>query len=482
MENAGRCIADKVSELSKPYKVKIFTGTGGNGGDGFVAARHLLNRGFEVEVILLSHPSRIKSGEALENWEVLKKIGYLNPLKIRVVSDSSQLEDEAGLDSKIVIDAILGTGVHGKLREPVSSAVDLINSSNGIKVAVDVPSGLDPLTGEVSDKAVKADLTVTFHRAKTGLKKAKKLGNNHVGEVEVCDIGIPGEAEVFTGPGDLLRLKVRDETSHKGQNGKVLIIGGSTDYSGAPALAAMASLASGSDLSYVACPACVASSIKSHLPDVIVRTLKNVVSMDHITFEDVESLIKLSNGVDAVIVGCGMGREDETALALNKLVPEVKKPLVVDADALKLLDLDVIKEYMHDKVGTVLTPHATEFKEVFGLNVPKNLEKRIETVKEASKSSGCTVLLKGAVDVVCDAGRLRLNATGNPGMTVGGTGDVLAGIVGGLMAQGHSAYEAAYLGAYINGRAGDIAASNYGYNFRATHLLKFVPSVLKKQD
>lgn len=476
MENAGRCIADKVSELSKPCKVRIFAGTGGNGGDGFVAARHLLNRGFEVEVVLLSHPSRIKSDEALGNWEVLKKIGYLNPPKIQVVTDSSQLEYK---DFEVVIDAILGTGVHGKLREPVSSAVDIINSSNGIKIAVDIPSGLDPLTGEVSDKSVNADFTVTFHRAKTGLKKAEKLGNNRVGELKICDIGLPREAEVFTGPGDLLRLKGRDETSHKGQNGRVLVVGGSADYSGAPALAAMASLASGSDLSYVACPASVASSIRSYSPDLIVKTLKNNVSEDHISFEDVESLTKLSSGVDAVVVGCGMGKKDETALALNELVVKVKKPFVVDADALKLLDMDAVRRKGRDK-GIILTPHAAEFKEVFGLNAPKNLEERIETVKEASESSGCTILLKGAADIVCDAGRLRLNATGNSGMTVGGTGDVLAGIVGGLMAQGHDAYEAAYLGAYINGRAGDIAASEYGYSFRATDILKFIPAVLKK--
>ncbi|HEY0196671.1 MAG TPA: NAD(P)H-hydrate epimerase, partial [Methanobacterium sp.] len=227
MENAGRCLAYRIIHISKPCKVAIFAGTGGNGGDGFVSARYLANKGFEVEIYLLGHPSRIKSEETRKNWEVLQKIeNFSDLLQILIVEDSSDLHSTR---AEIIIDALLGTGTQGKLREPISSAVDVINESKGIKIAVDTPSGLDPLTGKVFDKAVQADYTVTFHREKSGFKDAKE---RYVGEIYICDIGIPQEAEIFTGPGDLLRLKNRDLTSHKGQNGRVLIVGGSKDYSG----------------------------------------------------------------------------------------------------------------------------------------------------------------------------------------------------------------------------------------------------------
>ncbi len=477
MENAGRCLADKISEIIKPCKVVIFAGTGGNGGDGFVAARYLLNKGFEVEVFILSNPSRIKSDEARINWDVLQRIDKgLNPLKMYVVEDSSKLKKLGeDMDAGVVVDAILGTGIKGKLREPVSSAIDIINSLKGFKVAVDIPSGLDPLTGEVSDKTVIADSTITFHQAKTGLKNARI---EHVGKVQICDIGIPKEAELFTGPGDLLRLKSRDDSSHKGQNGRILVLGGSKDYSGAPAFAAMSSLRSGADISVLACPSSVASSIRSYSPDLIVKTLSDHISGNFINQENVDGIIELSKSADSVVVGCGIGRKDDTAIALDELVCKIEKPLIIDADALKLIDLNVIKKSTK-KLGReiVLTPHNAEFKAVFDLNVPQNFENKVETVLEASKSSGCVVLLKGSVDMVSNGKYVKFNATGNPGMTVGGTGDVLAGLVGGLIAQGHDAFEAACLGTYINGVAGDSAASEYGYNFLASDLLRFIPKV-----
>lgn len=467
MENAGRCLAYRIFHISKPGKVAIFAGTGGNGGDGFVAARYLRNRGFEVEIFLLNHPSRIKSEEARENWKVLQRFRKnFNPLKIWIIEDSSSLQAK---DADIVVDAILGTGIKGELREPVSTAIEIINSSKGVKIAVDVPSGLDPLTGKVYDKAVKADFTVTFHQAKKGLKMANK---DYVGTIHVCDIGIPPEAQLFTGPGDLLRLRYRDKNSHKGQNGRVLVIGGSKDYSGAPALAALSSLASGSDLALVACPASISSPIRSYSPDLIVRTLSD----DFVSPKDVDQILKISENFDSLVVGCGLGREDETAVALNDLLAEVQKPVLIDADGLKLSDLDLIKSAKND---VVLTPHKAEFKAVFGSEIPEDLEDKMEMVQDAAKSCGCTVLLKGAVDIISNGHKIRLNSTGNPGMTVGGTGDCLAGLVGGLMAQDYDGFEAAFLGAYINGRAGDIAAEKYCYHFTATNLLKFIPEAFK---
>ena len=264
MENAGKSVAYHIINTLDPCKVTIFAGTGGNGGDGFVAARHLLNSGYKVELFFLGDPGKIKSHETLQNWTAIQNINLgLNSLQLELIEDSSALEK---IDTPIVVDAMLGTGIRGKIKEPISSAIDIINKSKGIKIAVDIPSGLDPLTGEVQDKAVEADFTITFHKIKTGLKKAKI---KHVGNVILYDIGIPAEAELFLGKGDLLRLKKRDMASHKGNNGTVLVVGGSMDYSGAPTLAALSAFKSGVDLVYVACPESVSQTIRSYSPDLI---------------------------------------------------------------------------------------------------------------------------------------------------------------------------------------------------------------------
>ncbi len=467
MENAGKCLANRIIKNRDPCKVAIYAGNGGNGGDGFVAARYLLNKGFEVEIFFLSLPELIKSEETRLNWEVLEKIsGEISPLKIEIIKDSSYLDEN---DSEVIVDAILGTGVRGNLREPISSAVDVINKSKGFKIAVDVPTGVDPGSGMVTDKAVRADVTVTFHKAKIGLNIASV---EYVGSIEVCDIGIPKEAEIFTWSGDLLRLGNRDEMSHKGQNGRVLIIGGSNKYSGAPALAALSSLAAGADIAVIACPNNLSPIIKHYSPDLIVRGF----SEDFLNPKDTEDIVKLSENFDSVVIGCGIGRENETLIAVNDLVVEIEKPIVIDADALKLIGPGVLPRRNHE---TVITPHAGEFMEFSGYQIPQDLKRRIDVVREVSTESRTTTLLKGKVDIIAQNDKLKLNSTGNPGMTVGGTGDCLAGIIGAFLAQGHNGFEAAFLGAYINGRAGDLAEKDYGYNFTATDILKYIPQAFQ---
>ncbi|MGZ7048215.1 MAG: NAD(P)H-hydrate dehydratase, partial [Methanobacterium sp.] len=343
-----------------------------------------------------------------------------------------------------------------------------INKSKGIKIAVDVPSGLDPLTGEVPEKAIESDFTVTFHGIKSGLKNAKI---RYVGNIVLYDIGIPSEAETFLGKGDLLRLKMRELSSHKGNNGTVLVIGGSQDYSGAPTLAGLSAFKSGVDLVYVACPESVAPTIRSYSPDLIVNTLYH----DFIIEEDVNKILELSKKADSLVIGCGIGREEETESALNEFVGEIQKPMVIDADALKLLDLDIIRE----KNEVIVTPHSAEFKALFGIEMPQNLEDKIETVSKAADENNCVVLLKGVLDIISNGKKTRLNKTGNPGMTVGGTGDCLAGLTGGLLAKGHDAFEAACLGAYINGRAGDMASQKYEYHFMASDMIKYIDDAFR---
>jgi len=467
MENAGKSVAHHIINTLDPCKVTVFAGTGGNGGDGFVAARHLLNNGYKVELFFLGDPGKIKSLETLQNWTAIQNISLgLNSLKLEVIEDSSSLEK---IDTPLIVDAMLGTGIKGRIKEPVSSAINIINKSRGIKIAVDVPTGLDPLTGKVPDKAVEADSTITFHKIKTGLKKAEK---KYVGTIILYDIGIPAEAETFLGKGDLLRLKKRDISSHKGNNGTVLVVGGSIDYSGAPTLAALSAFKSGVDLVYVACPESVSQTIRSYSPDLIIKTL----SHDFIVDRDVDKIIELSKKADSVVIGCGIGRDNETALAVNEIISEIKKPMVIDADGLKLLYSDIINEI---KSEIVVTPHSAEFKALFDIKMPESLEDKIETVSKAACENNCVVLLKGVLDIISNGRKTRINKTGNPGMTVGGTGDCLAGIVGGLMAQEHDAFEAACLGAYINGKAGDMAKEKYGYHFMASDMIKYIDDAFR---
>ena len=193
------------------------------------------------------------------------------------------------------------------------------------------------------------------------------------------------------------------------------------------------------------------SPVRSYSPDLIVNGLSN----NYINFDDTSKILELSENANSMVLGCGIGRKEETGYALNEMIEKIQIPIVIDADALKILDLDLIKKYKNE---IVLTPHKAEFKYFFGVDVPEKLDQKIDVLLDSSIECGCTVLLKGVVDVISNGEIVKLNSTGNPGMTVGGTGDVLAGLVGGLIAKGHNAFEAAYLGSFINGAAGDLAA------------------------
>lgn len=281
MESAGKSLAEEVGKIavytfSKPVKIIIFTGSGGNGGDGFVAARYLLNRGYDVDIYMLKDKNGIHSAEAKTNYEILEnmkpRFSHLTVHNLNTIEDIDNCEvaNSDSFSEFIIIDGILGTGINGKLRENIKRAIEVINSSNGLTISVDVPSGLDPLTGQIHDVAVKPQYTVSFHKVKTGIHKA---GEEKVGGIVTCDIGIPIEAEYFINHGDMIKLNKRSLKSHKGNNGKVLIVGGSKEYSGAPSIAGLAAIGAGADLVYVAAPESAALAISTH-PDLIVNSLK----------------------------------------------------------------------------------------------------------------------------------------------------------------------------------------------------------------
>jgi hydroxyethylthiazole kinase-like uncharacterized protein yjeF len=467
MENAGRSIADEIAtRFGKGSSVTVYGGTGRNGGDGMVAARHLASRGFKVTYRLVGEAGAISDPTAAANWRVLKAMS--STVKIESVHDSSSLVES---QSDVLIDALLGTGVKGKLRQPILRAVEAINASRGFKIAVDVPTGIDSDTGEVLGDAVRVNLTVTLHSAKKGLVKAKKF----CGEVKVADIGIPPEAAIFAGPGDVKAVVARrSPEAHKGDFGRLLIIGGSETFSGAPTLVAMAAYRTGTDLVFIAAPEKTAIGISSVSPNLITVKLPG----ENFASRHVSLLREHLERASAVAIGPGLGMNRETVLAVRRIVAvaiQRRKPLLLDADGLKALG--VIRKRMFDGT-TVVTPHAGEFEAISGRAPSKDSKMRSEEVREFASRSGAIVLLKGHTDVISDGVRLKLNNTGNPGMTVGGTGDVLSGLVAGLMAQGVDSFRAAVAGAFINGAAGDFAEEEYGDHLVPTDILEHIPKIM----
>jgi len=466
MENAGHNIALEIASRFKPDKsVAIFCGLGGNGGDGFVATRHLSSMGFNVTVILAGKAKEISHRAALENWNALQFLK--ESVSIHEVDDSSLIPD---VTAEIVVDALLGTGTKGKLKPPISQLVEKINALDAFRVAVDVPTGIDSDTGEILGTAVKANLTITFHKTKKGLENAKE----YVGELIVKDIGLPKQFEKFAGPGDVLLVtKPRPSESHKGDFGRLLVIGGSETFSGAPALVALAALRTGVDLAYVAAPEKTAQTIASMSPDLITIKLEGT----HLNVGNVSALKTYIEAANAIALGPGLGLHPETREAVKTVVEAVEgaaKPLLLDADGLKAFA--EFKKKLN--VPMVLTPHAGEYAILTGKKLPENLKEKVSEVQKTAAELGAIVLLKGPVDIISDEKRFKLNFTGNPGMTVGGTGDVLSGIVGAFLAQQIDPFEAAVAGAFVNGAAGDFVFEEKSYHMVPTDLIQRIPQVL----
>ncbi len=432
MENAGMALAQEVFKEVPERKIAVFAGLGNNGGDAFVASR-ILSEKYGVKIYLLGRAKDIKTDIARRNFELARLAG----VKVVEVRDSSELTED---ESDCIIDAMLGTGVRGKLREPYSSAVDVINESDALKIAVDVPTGLNPDTGEYS-KAVKADLTVTFHKAKPGLLKAKEV----VGRLVVKSIGIPPEFERLSGPGDVKLTFRRDPEGHKGTHGRVLVAGGGP-YTGAPVLASMAALRAGADLVFLAVPESIRDTVSAYSPELIVR------SLDDLNFK-----------FDVAVVGMGM-EEDVAIEFVKKLQKRECRKIVLDASA-----IPAVEECNSKSCEVIITPHRGELRKYFG---------EVDVV-ELAREVNATVLLKGQTDVITDGERIKVNRTGNAGMTVGGTGDVLAGVCGAFFASS-GAFRAAVSSAFVTGLAGDLSFEQRGYCLTASDVIDRIPEAIKK--
>jgi len=474
MENAGTAVSDAVAHLSRGKgKVLVLCGPGRNGGDGLVAARQLLKRGRQVTVSLLVSPGSLKSTEARSNWEQYLQ---LNGPNVHAGQEDwvkkTKLEIRA---CKLMVDAIYGTGIRGEIVGDVAEIIDEMNASRKPVIAVDTPSGLEPFSGTVASKTVRATITVTFHALKHGLVLRRDLA----GKIQVASIGIPESASLFVASRDVAdALPARGRFTHKGDYGTVVVVGGSELYSGAPALAALAALRTGAGLVYVACPDKVAISIRSMSPDLIVRSLPG----DRITYGHVDALERELGRASVLALGPGLGTAEDSVGGAREIAQRALaqgKRLVIDADALRIC------ESLSDGSSprsVVATPHAGEFKKIAGVDVGTHWAERVDPVREFAKSHKCAVLLKGYYTVISDGSSVKVNQGGNPGMSKGGTGDVLTGVLAGLLAQGSAMMAAACGAAHICGEAADLLFTSKGFHYTATDLLLALPEVLREYD
>ncbi|MWV64544.1 NAD(P)H-hydrate dehydratase [Halorubrum sp. JWXQ-INN 858] len=458
MESSGNAVAREVRAVAETgASVAIVCGRGNNGGDGFVAARFLA--AYDVSVHLLGRPESIATDIARENWRALERA----EVPVEAVADAADL---ALGSPDVVVDAMLGTGVSGPLREPertAAAAIAAARDAGATVVAVDVPSGIDADTGKRTGGpdavAVPADRVVTFHDAKPGLDGLDAT-------ITVADIGIPAAAERFTGPGDLLGI-TRDPDSHKGDNGEVLVVGGGP-YTGAPTLSARAALRAGADLVRVACPSSIAREVQGFSADLIVREVPG----DRIAPGHLDAVSALAERHDVVVLGPGLGDADGTLEFVRRFLAGFDGRAVVDADALQVVPT------VETEAELICTPHQGELRGMGG-ETAADPDERADLVDAFAAEISHTLLVKGAYDVIADGTDVRLNRTGNPGMTVGGTGDVLAGTVGGLAAVSPP-FQAAAVGAYVTGRAGDAVVAERGYGLVATDLIDRLPHAIYK--
>ncbi len=447
MEKAGEAVAKEVLTISKPeWRIAVVCGKGNNGGDGFVAARHIAER-LKTEVFLVEPERQIESDIAKANLETVK--GLIRPLPTF---------DPGHFD--LIVDAMLGVGLKGAPREPYAGLIKLINRWKGTVVSVDVPSGWP------SELSVRPDSTIALHAPKEGMTPQNS------GRIVVVDIGIPPEAETFCGPGEFMLLPRRRKDAHKGDAGRVLVVGGGP-YTGAPAFTGMSAMRSGVDLTFVATPSSVAVPVSIYSPNIIVRPIPG----DVLTGDSTRNILEMSKKVDVMAIGPGLGNDPETLRAVQEIVKGTSLPLVIDADAIAACGAK--PSVLRGKTG-VITPHAGEFKKLTGKTVPEDMEERSRVVKEAARRLGLVILLKGPVDVISDGSHVKLNRVHNEAMTVGGTGDVLTGAVAAFIAQKASPFAAARMGAFACGLAGNLAFEERSFGLLATDVIDKIPLVLRR--
>jgi len=476
MENAGRAVSNVLlDEYPDSKKISVFCGGGNNGGDGFVIARHLINAGKEVTTYLLRNKNDYK-GDAKTNLNSLLKVS--KDIK-RLRSNFSNYEK-----SDIVIDAIFGTGLNSEVRGTYKKIIERINSMKTPKISVDVPSGIDCNKGTPLGVSVRADITVTFIVPKLGI--SIHPGLTYSGKIYVADIttpkileeGIPFELLTFKKCRSI--IKERPADSHKGNYGHTLLIAGSRGKTGAAALSAHSAVRSGSGLVTVGVPKSIISSIDEKIVEAMSEGLEDN-DKGILTEASLNQTLTSMKSKTSLAVGPGISDNRYTEKFLLSLLKKSRIPVVADADAINIIarHIEILKKL---KVPIILTPHPGEMARLLGTTSKEIQGNRIEFAKNFTVKNKCYLVLKGARSVIATPnGNIYINPTGNPGMSSGGMGDILTGVISGLLSQKYRPEEACLLGTFIHGLAGDIVAEKLGRTgITATDVANSIPEALEQ--
>ncbi|HEY4002113.1 MAG TPA: NAD(P)H-hydrate dehydratase [Candidatus Xenobia bacterium] len=460
METAGRSVSSVLRAwLPHARHVSIACGPGNNGGDGLVVARLLKEAGLTVNVGMLGDPARL-SGDAAINAAVARKIDL--PLHVWPDEEAFAGWCRSLPSADVVVDALFGTGLARPIGGIAARAITAINESHRPVLAIDIPSGVHGTTGHLMGTAIKAHRTVTFGTLKLG--HMLYPGATHCGRMTVADIGFPHQAvrnaraDVYAITPALARhwLPSRSPDAHKGSAGRVVLIGGSARYTGAPALAGEAALRAGAGLSTVAVPRVVWPAVCARVKEVIVVPLEDA---DHLTDKSHKAARELLADSRTAAFGPGLGRHPESLKLIASLLSTFTGAAVIDADGLRALP----ENFQASPGGAVITPHAGEMATLLNVPIHAILDEPIRHARKAARSFNVVAVLKGAHTLVADPdGHVFINPSGNSGMATAGMGDVLTGVIAALLAQGATPLHAAVTGVYVHGVAGDLAASDVG--------------------
>ncbi len=513
MENAGRGAAEflleKVPSDILQRGIAVFAGAGNNGGDGYVIARHLRDKGFPCRIFLTAPREKIR-GDADINLKILENTGET----ILPCHGPEDFEKYRPLlsESGVIVDALFGTGLKRELKGWPAELIERLNSLRGpVKMAVDIPSGLDANTGWPKPIAFRADLTPTFAGAKIGLLLPQAAP--YVGELRVIPIGIPqkvldeGKEVAQTNAEFELQMhwKRREFNAHKGTYGHLLIVGGQLGKAGAPLLSGLAAMRSGVGLATLACEESVTSRIEGIFPDLMCESFPDLLQDDDLEnsipwrelgeFEAFppqvkenalkawEKIRELSENKTALLIGPGFGQSATRKALLLAILDNYKGTVIVDADGLNLLagNLSPLKKR---EFPLILTPHPGEMGRLLGIGAREVQRDRLSSAEKLAAETGATAVLKGARTVIASpTGKLWINLTGNPNLAKAGTGDVLAGIISALAARGLEPTIAARIGVFVHGRAADrLLERESQHSLLPRDLIEILPRVFKEWE
>jgi ADP-dependent NAD(P)H-hydrate dehydratase / NAD(P)H-hydrate epimerase len=452
MERAGAGLARSTIDVAPEGDVVVVCGKGNNGGDGLVAARVLRQQGREVTVVCAVAPEQLQ-GDARTNLE-------------RLPGAPPQLLQDAGLPAQaaVIVDAVLGTGFSGEARGEALAAIEAIEAADALIVAADVPSGVDASTGVVSGRAVSADVTTTFHAAKPGLWI--NPGKAHAGEVRVIEIGVPPQPPVEADIGlirraVLERIPRRQPGWTKFTSGHVLIAGGSRGLTGAPCLVGEAAMRAGAGYVTACIPGSLSLVFETRLLEVMTRALPD--DDGSLTSDGAQQVLEVAQRRGgSLVVGPGLGREAGAVAFARELAAAAAVPLVLDADGLNA-HAQAFEALAERQAPTVLTPHAGELGRLLGIESAAIEQERLRYVREAAAATRAVVVLKGDDTLVAAPdGVVAVNTVASAALATAGTGDVLSGVIGALLARKRDPFIAACAGVHLHGLAGRRAASQHG--------------------